>query len=304
MGKYTTAQPASYNTQIAPNGTASFGFCGTSVAGGKRPVVKAYNMEMNLFMACESNGGVNPTLAGLAVAMGIELGRWEPDQDLLVSGGKTILNPAAVCVANSCKNTKAILGQQAWTSDQSVFNNTNYSATLGAMFDRQKNLIANLNANDKAHLPPDYKLTFVGGPTSFGFGNCGPHYIWQVDYKSGVNAGKPLSAQDAANMSNTLCFYGQGNCGNNPYIGFVSTGIASCPSGKTCLAIDPTDGDNGSTATTTAGSAPTYPKNMVYDPANSLLGTMCITTKGALGTMTSKCASFPDTCGNLYCVAN
>jgi hypothetical protein len=104
-------------------------------------------------------------------------------------------------------------------------------------------------------------------------------------------------------MANSLCYFGHGSCGSNPYIGFAQV-TAGCPSGKTCVAIDPTDGDNSSTSTTTAGSAPTYPLNRVYDPANSLLGSACITTKGLLGTMTSKCATFPATCGYLYCIAN
>jgi hypothetical protein len=50
-------------------------------------------------------------------------------------------------------------------------------------------------------------------------------------------------------------------------------------------------------------SIPTYPLNRVYNPANDLLGTQCITTKRALGNMTSRCAVMPDTCGNLYCIA-
>ena len=106
-------------------------------------------------------------------------------------------------------------------------------------------------------------------------------------------------------MVQELCYFNQGNCGNNTYINMVTT---ACPSGvasgSMCIAIDPTDGDNGSTSTTTAGSAPSYPGNRVYDPANDLLGTACITSGGLLGTMTSKCSAYPSTCGYLYCIAN
>jgi hypothetical protein len=136
---------------------------------------------------------------------------------------------------------------------------------------------------------------------NLGAGNCGPHYIFQVVYSSGTNAGKPLSSTDAANLANTLCFYGQGSCGGNPYIGYIAANVPGCPSGKTCIAIDPTDGDNSTYSTTTAGSAPTYPMNRVYDPANSLLGKQCITTRGALATLISKCSSVASTCGYLYC---
>ena len=309
-GKYTTAHPASYNTSIAPNGTASFGFCGTSVAGGARPSVVAYNMEMNLFTSCQDNNGVNPTLAALAVAMATELGRWEPDQDL-VKGDTVTLNPSAKCLVTKtingksvpCPNTTAILGQQAYTADQNVFNNTNFKETLKSMFDRQTQAI--INANPKPI--GNYALTLVGGPTTLGYGNCGPHYVYRINYNT--SSGAPLSSADATNLLPTLCFFGQGNCGSNSYISPKigdSSVLSTCPTingvKQMCIAVDPTDGDNGSTSTTTAGSAPTYPKNSVYDPANTLLGTQCITTKGVLATMQSKCDVQPATCGNLYCM--
>lgn len=315
-GTMVNAHPATYNTAIAANGTTSFGFCGTSTAGGVRPSIKAYNMEMDLFTSCQTNSGTNPTLAALAVAMATELGRWEPDLDLVKSGSGVKLNPAATCLVSAtingkvvpCPNTTAILGQQAYTADQSVFNNTNFASTLASMFDRQANLITNLKNNSPSQVPiSNYKLTKVGGPVNLGYGNCGPHYIYQIDYSSGTNANKPLTATDATNLLNTLCFYGQGNCGPNLYIGAKignTSVVPGCPTGKMCIAIDPGDGDNSSTSTTTAGSAPTYPKNVVYDPANTLLGTQCITTKGLLGTMVSKCAAVPESCGNLYCIAN
>ena len=160
----------------------------------------------------------------------------------------------------------------------------------------------NLKRNNPTKAPiSDYKLTQVAGPVNMGYGNCGPHYVYQVDYKS---SGQPLSANDATNLMATMCFYGAYGCGNNSYIGYITTNLPGCPSGKQCIGIDPTDGDNGSTSTTTAGSAPSYPFNRAYDPANTLLGTQCITTAGLLGTMTSKCSFAPNTCGTLYCIAN
>jgi hypothetical protein len=285
-------------------------FNSSTTVGGPRPVIKAYNFEMDVFKTCQSNSGVNPTFASLAVAMATELGRWEPDLDLVVTNGLVKLSSTAVCVANSCKNTKAILGQQTYTPDQDTFNNTNFTETMKASFDRQKNLLIDLGNNHAASVPTsNYKLTLIGGPLSLGYGNCGPHYVYQVDYATGTNAGKPLSATDAANLDYTLCFYGGpcsygNNTSSNPYLGIIKTSVPGCATGKTCIAIDPTDGDNGSTSTTSAGTAPSYPKNVAYDPANTLLGTSCITTKGLYGTMTSKCSLMPDTCGNLYCIAN
>ncbi len=308
-GTMVNAHPQTYNTAIAANGTTSFGFCGTSVAGGVRPSIKAYNMEMDLFTTCQSNSGVNPAKAALAVAMATELGRWEPDLDLVKSNGYVDLASTAVCVSNSCKNTKAILGQQYFTANQNIFNNTTFTQELLASFDRQANLMVDLNNNHKTSIPiSNYKLTLVGGPVNMGYGNCGPHYIYQVDYSSGTNAGKPLSATDAANLEYTLCFFGgvcsYGSSATNPYLGVIKSGIAGCPSGKMCIAVDPTDGDNGSTSTTTAGSAPTYPNDRVYNPDNSLLGSACITASGLYGTLKSNCATNPRTCGYLYCIAS
>jgi hypothetical protein len=294
-----TALPVDYNTSISPGGNVSFGFCANAPRSNERPVLLAWNMETSVYATCSSNSGLHPAKAALAVAMGKALGRWSPNTDLTVSNGRVVLSSEGLAKCGSnCGNIKAILGQQdANFVDQGLFNATNYTEDLKASFDRQKNVIVNLTNNDKTHLPPAHKLTLVGGPTSLGSGNCGPHYIFQVDNADG----KPLTSTQAANMGNALCFYGYGNCGDNKYLGFQPTGV-SCPTGRTCIAIDPTDGDNGSTSTTSAGSAPTYPMNRVYDPSNALLNSACITTMGKLASLKSKCSTSPSTCGYLYCM--
>jgi hypothetical protein len=147
-------------------------------------------------------------------------------------------------------------------------------------------------------MPPAHKLTKVGGPVNLGIGACGPHYVFQADRKDGT----PLSATEAANLGNGMCFYGFGNCGNgNSYLKYTVTG-QGCPTGRTCVAVDPTDGDNGSGTTTTAGSVPTYPLNRLYDPTNSKLNTQCLTTGGKLTVLSSRCSLLPATCGYLYCI--
>ncbi|MGC4091695.1 MAG: cellulose binding domain-containing protein [Polyangiaceae bacterium] len=293
-----TVTPADYNTNIPAGGTVNFGFCANAPSASVRPVLSAWNMESTAYATCPTNNGVNPTKAALAVAMATELGRWTPATDLAISNGKVVLSAAALskCGSAGCANTKAILGQQDFTMDQTVFNPTNFSQELQSGFTRQATLIDDLTRNNPSKLPPNHKLTLVGGPTNLGLGSCGPHYVYQVDNSDG----SPLSTTQATNMANALCFYGQGNCGNNTYIGFTQTST-QCPSGRTCVAIDPTDGDNGSASTTTAGSAPSYPLNRVFDPLNMLLGTSCITTAGKLGGIISKCATSPSTCGYLYC---
>ncbi len=250
---------------------------------------------------CNSMQGVQTTKASLAVAMGIELGRWDTANDLVVSGNKVILKPGITCLKNNCANTKAILGQQDFTADQNVFQNSSYAGDLVASFGRQKNLITNYTQNTPYYLPPAHKLTLVGGPKSLGTGACGAHYIFQVDHTDGT----PLNTWEAMTIANTLCYFGfnalgQG-CGSNPFIAPTIT-TNSCPAGRTCLAIDPADGDNASTTTTTAGSAPVYSMNRVYNPDNSLLNSACTTSQGKVTKLVSKCTTTASTCGYLYCM--
>lgn len=298
-----TAKPVNYNTMIAPNASATFNFC-ASRWNAAVPVIKAWNMESNVYATCTTNSGLHPTKAALAVAMAQELGRWDALTDLWIMNGKTELSPAGrTRCTNGCANLIALLGQQnaelTQFVDQNVFNPTNYSSDLGASFGRQRDLINDLKRNNPSQVPPAHKLTMVAGPTNLGKGYCGPHYVFQVDNENGT----ALTSTQAATLGNTLCFFGYGNCGGNAYIAFQQT-TTGCPAGRTCVAIDPTDGDNSSTSTTTAGSAPTYPLNRVYNPTNSLLGTQCITTSGLLGTLTSRCSRYPWSCGYLYCIAN
>jgi hypothetical protein len=260
-------------------------------------------MESGVYATCPANSGLNPSKAALAVAMANELGRWDPLNDLVMGGnGMTQLSStgAGRC-KDGCKNTKGLLSQQSdellsWV-DQNVFIPNVLRSDLQSAFGRQRDLIANLTQNNKPALPPAHKLTLVGGPTNLGKGSCGPHYIYQVDNENGT----ALTSAQAANLPNALCYFGQGTCGGNPYLAFTAV-TTGCPSGRTCVAIDPTDGDNSSTSTTTAGSAPTYPLNRVWDPSNALLGTQCITSKGKLGALASKCSLSQDTCGYLFCI--
>jgi hypothetical protein len=302
-GKVTFTPTSSAVTPAG--GTATFSFCATAQAG-VRPVVAGWNFESVPYATCQTNSGLYPTKAALAVAMAAELGRWTPATDLAISGTKytpsarVVLSAAGLAACkNGCPNTKAILGQQdaSWM-DNNVFSVGNYISDLQNSFNRQTSLLTDLSRNNKAALPPAHKLTLVSGPVNLGLANsCGPHYIFQVDTTAGV----PLTTAQAQNMANTMCFYGAGSCGSNPYIGFQVTQSNGCPAGKTCIAIDPTDGDNGSSSTTSAGSAPSYPMNRCYDPSNTLLNTACITTAKKLGAMVSKCSTSPTTCGYLYC---
>jgi hypothetical protein len=302
-GLVAFTQPANA-AAIAPGGTTSFGFCGTASGyGPARPSLKDWSTSSSQYAACSTNNGLHPTRASLAVAMANELGRWKPDVDLMIGwNGKVALTSTGLArCTNGCANTKGILGQQddavSNYTGQETFNATVFRNDMIAAFNRNYTKIDDLTRNNPGALPPAHKLTLVGGPTNMGLGACGPHYI----YKATDLNGNPLSSAQAANLANALCFYGQGSCGYNPYINFITTS-QGCPSGQTCVAIDPDDYDNNSPGSTSAGTAPKYPMNRLWDPSNSKLLTKCTHTTGFLGQMKSKCSSNPDTCGFLYCM--
>lgn len=294
-------------------GMVSAGFLGLSALQGCVATTGDGNEQVGsgseAATACYTNSGLNPTKAALAVAMADELGRWAPDKDLVrVNGGAATqynyivqLSSNAVCLKNGCGNTRAILGQQddrlINVVDQNVFNPSVFRNDLSAGLQRSQTMIGDLVRNNPAGLPPAHVLTKVGGPIDLGLGACGPHYVFQADHPDGT----PLNSTEATNLAKALCTYGYGSCGNNPFISYTLTTGQGCPAGRTCIAVDPADGDNGSTTTTTAGSAPVYPLNRVYDPTNSLLNTACTMTSGKVTKLSSRCTTLPGTCGYLYC---
>ena len=297
-------------------GLLGVGFLGVSALQGCAASVSAEEADNltkteDALSACYTQSGLMPTKAALAIAMADELGRWAPDKDLVAvrvgsmpmnSQPVVQLSPTAVCLKNNCANTKALLGQQDWRLnfilDQNVFNAVNYNSDLVQSLGRQAAKLTDLSRNSPSQLPPAHKLTEVGGPVDLGVGACGPHYVFQADHVDGT----PLSVTEANNLANDLCMFGYGSCGgSNPFIHYTLTG-QGCPAGRTCIALDPTDGDNGSGTTTFAGAAPVYPLNRFYDPWNSRLNTQCATAAGRLGFMQSRCSTVSSTCGYLYCI--
>lgn len=294
------------STAVAPGATVSFGWC-ASANSGVQPKLLGWDFLMDVYAKCQTLSGVNPTRAALAVAMGIEMGRFEPHVDLQQLGYQSVAisSTGLARCNNGCKNTKAILGQMSaqpeWTDW--LFDPSTFTTELVNGFARQWQNYLTIVQNTPSQTPPDHKATLVAGPINMGVGACGPHYVFQVDNPDGT----PLTSKQAANMANWFCFYGMDgtngfSCGSNPYIGFFQTGNG-CPAGRTCIAIDPTDGDNSTTASTSAGSVATYPLNRVYDPTGSLLNSVCLTTTKKVGSLVSKCAIIPNTCGYDYCVA-
>lgn len=292
---------------VPGGGNATFSFCASASSTSVRPAVDAWNVTTAPYGTCQANSGLYPTKAALAVAMAMELGRWQAATDLAIRGpvyqpgSRVVLSAAALatCV-NGCENTKGLLGQQDATFvDQKLFNATSYWSDLQASLSRQVGLLADLTRNNPGALPPAHRLTLVSGPSNrAGTNGCGPHYVFQADTVFRV----PLTPAQASSLVNALCFYGAGSCGSNPFIGFQVTSADGCPAGRTCIAIDVVDGDTSSSSTTSAGSAPMYPMNRVWDPAFSLLGSSCITSTGQMKALVSKCSAVPASCGYLYCM--
>jgi hypothetical protein len=248
--------------------------------------------------ACFNDQGKSVSKAALAVAMALDLGNW----NALTYFYRVNWYSQIAANCSNCPRVKAILGQQYFTPDQNVFNATNFGADLAASLDRQSSMDADIKRNRPWLMPPAHKLTKVAGPVDLGTGACGAHWVFQADHLDGT----PLTATEANNLQERLCFFGMsssfGGCGGNPWLAFVSGTANGCPTGRTCVAIDPTREDGGSTSTTQPGAIPTYPLNRIWDPANTLLGTKCLTTTGYYGTMKSMCAGIPATCGFLYCI--
>jgi len=251
---------------------------------------------------CVTNSGIDSTKAALAVAMASELGRWEPHVDLTIADDFVQLSGEGLsrCEAD-CPNTTAILGLQepgiAEVVEQNLFDPISFREELKVSFDRHSSFLTDLAMNKPEAVPPAHQLSLVGGPTELGLGACGAHYIFQVNAPDG----EPLTESEASAIENALCYYGNGRCGGNPFLAFTQT-PTGCTNGETCVAIDPTDGDNGSTNTTTDGAVVTYPANRVYNPSYSLLGRSCLTTTGLLGELITRCDRYPRTCGWLFCI--
>jgi hypothetical protein len=298
-GNTVEAKPSSWNATIYPGQTVSFGWQGVAPTNAKPTI---YVAPTGAYATCNTNSGKYPTYAAMAVAAARELGRWNPDADLELVNGQVQVKSSAPCT-NNCQVLKILLKLQdnsiQQLYDQALFNVADFRNTLVASVDRQKN--KTLNTAGLSALMANHKLTFVGGPKNLGIGACGPHYVFQVDYKSNS---QPLSQADADKLISSLCLFNAADCGGNGFIGFLSKSVPGCPSGKMCVAIDPLDGDTTDHGGTYVNNLIQYPMNRTIDPDNSLLGTACRTTTGRTGTMTSRCATIPTSCGTLYCVPN
>lgn len=179
--------------------------------------------------SCNDASRLDAAKASLAVAMALELRRLAPAIDLRLAPQGVELSPEGLSrCTNGCRKTRAILAMQRSGS----------RAFEGAVF-RDELAGALTRVLRTAGEAVSHQLTLVAGPVRLDETSCGPHYVFQLDDGSS----QPYSAAAADAFSEHLCFFGGGSCGRNPVLGFRTTS-AGCPEGRTCVAIDPTDGDN------------------------------------------------------------
>lgn len=141
---------------------------------------------------CNSNNGVNPTLAALAVAMAKEIGELHPVRDLKVANNRVQLSNTgrSKCNANGgCNNIDALLALQNSSVNDVVstneFNATNYRNTLVASYQRQQDTEQNLARNNPGALPGPHSLAFDHEVDK---GSCGMHFVFNA-YKTNCNTG-------------------------------------------------------------------------------------------------------------------
>src|SRR5450432_533245 len=100
-------------------GLVGFGAQGCTGADYKGDAEDVGSQAEAVSAACSTNSGIFPTKAALAVAMGIEIGIWDPLNQLEVGNQQLVLKAGVKCIKNSCKNTNALLGQSTYSPNQS-----------------------------------------------------------------------------------------------------------------------------------------------------------------------------------------
>lgn len=179
-------------------------------------------------LTCDTNAGINPMKAALAVAMAKEIGRLDPVNDLAVSNNVVVLTNGAMDACSGrgfvgCPNTDAILKMQQTSVNQyvpkTVFNAISFNEDLKASFDRQRNHEKNLVLNHPTRVPKAHTLWHK---SITDYGACGIHYDFNA------------SGEAVDNIVERLVFFG-GSL--NPFIDYRATADT--------VSIDPTATMNG-----------------------------------------------------------
>lgn len=252
------------------------GFAGCATESGDYIATEAF--ELNL--ACyQTNNGLAPMKAALAVAMATEIGRLTPDVDLKkiqmqaqyhMQDALGLTDAAkAKCAERgfaACPNTQALLELQnpiinsTGLVKTSTLEATNFANDMIASLDRQKSHLQNLQNNQPWRVPATNNVFTMLSVNDWGA--CGEH----VDFS--ISGDKPW------NQIERLVFFGNGNTNasqsfGNPFLAPVLN------EGRMAIDPDPYLTGTGSTSSGTVTNA-----CIVYTA--SLLGTAC-TCEGKTG---------------------
>jgi hypothetical protein len=237
-------------------------------------------------VVCENDQATNSIIAGMAVVMAREVGRWQPKTDLaLVPNdwtGRIQLTSAAIARCNDRKN-RGVAGANANCSDmQNLLSLQSGSAGLQfggvtmsdpeilrlrllSYWDRQRNCDYDPNGDQgRADQCPaeNHELTMYRATTTGSTCAGGKDFWYKATYAAGhPKAGQPLSATDAAQLRNRLKWAGEApGTGTNPYLQFELD-----PNVAGDIKIDPNDntvgGSSGSTGVCEAAANPVWVNN-------------------------------------------
>jgi hypothetical protein len=239
--------------------------------------------QQTVTSACWTNTGVNPAKASLAVAIAKELKRWDVLSDLAVVGDRVALSETgqARCKANGgCPEVTTILRMQDsainQVVDRNAFNATAFREDLGAAWQRQADMDADIGRNSPGFMPEDHVLTPTDPFTPSPVAPCGVYKFFLATTPSGAPLAEP------GNLRYRLEFFGGDS---NPYLAFAF----DIKSAK--VAVDPDEFGNTYPGSCAGGST-LYPDDWVYNTTwydnYTYWGDcfyLCVTTDGWSGSL-------------------
>lgn len=232
-------------------GTADISDPGVTEEVGATDAISSEEMDLGQLeqglatATCTNTEGTYATMAALAVSAALELKRWQPVKDFLVTnnaGAEVLaLSPAGIaqCVANGtyCINTQALLDFQKDAANGKVqfpgkvlLNSAGLRSRLVARWREQQSCEAQPDNHNASNCPAEQHLLKFQSST---VGGCDRMYSFQATSPTGAALKYP------AQLKNKLLWADKAN----PYIGFTSSGST--------VSIDPTYGLDGVGETST-----------------------------------------------------
>jgi hypothetical protein len=232
-------------------GTADSGDFGVTEASALGPAAGPEELELGqveeglMAATCSNTEGTYATMAALAVSAALELKRWQPVKDFLITtnaGAEVLaLSPAGIsqCVANGtyCINTQALLDFQKDAANGKVqfpgkvlLNSGGLRSRLVARWREQQSCEAQPDNHNASNCPAEQHVLKFQSST---VGGCDRMYSFLATSPTGAALKYP------AQLKNKLLWADKAN----PYIGFTTNGST--------VSIDPTYGLNSVGETST-----------------------------------------------------